>query len=55
MKLRPTVASVINEHVTLELESIDRLYLNIFVPQLQREGSRPSFGFTEDTPSRRAH
>ena len=43
MKLRPTVASVINEHVTLELESIDRLYLNIFVPQLQREGGVAAF------------
>ena len=54
--MKPTVASVINEHVTLELESIDRLYLNIFVPQLQRRvESRPSFAPTEDTPSRRAH
>ena len=35
MKLRPTVASVINDHVTLELESIDRLYLNIFVPSVK--------------------
>jgi len=43
MKLRPTVASVINDHVTLELESIDRLYLNIFVPQLQREGGVAAF------------
>ena len=43
MKLRTTVASVINQHVTLELESIDRLYLNIFVPQLQREGGVAAF------------
>ena len=43
MKLRPNVASVISDHVTLELESIDRMYLNIFVPHLQREGGIAAF------------
>jgi len=43
MKLRPSVASVIRDHVTMELESIDRMYLNIFVPQLQREGGVAAF------------
>ena len=43
MKLRPSVASVITDHVTLELQSIDRLYLNVYVPQLQREGGIAAF------------
>jgi hypothetical protein len=30
-----TVAEVLREHVTLELASIDRMYLNIYVPKLQ--------------------
>jgi hypothetical protein len=43
MKLRPSVASVISEHVVFELESIDRLYLNVYVPRLQREGGVAAF------------
>ena len=38
MTLPRTVADVIRHHVTWELESIDRMYCNIYVPQLQREG-----------------
>jgi hypothetical protein len=34
---------VINEHVTLELECIDRMYLNVYVPGLQRELGVVSF------------
>ena len=30
-----TVAQVLDGHVTLELESIDRMYLNVYVPKLQ--------------------
>jgi hypothetical protein len=30
-----SVATLLREHVTLEVESIDRLYLNVYVPQLQ--------------------
>jgi hypothetical protein len=30
-----TVAEVLGEHVTLELTSIDRMYLNVYVPKLQ--------------------
>jgi hypothetical protein len=30
-----TVADVLGEHVTLELASIDRLYLNVYIPKLQ--------------------
>ena len=43
MKLRPSVASVISEHVVFELESIDRMYLNVYVPRLQREGGVAAF------------
>ena len=38
MKLPRSVAEVLPEHVVFELESIDRMYLNVYVPQLQRAG-----------------
>jgi hypothetical protein len=37
MSLPRTVADVLSKHVTLELECIDRLYLNFYQPQLQLE------------------
>src|SRR5437763_6394347 len=37
MSVARTVAAVLRNHVTLEVESIDRMYLNVYVPQLQRE------------------
>ena len=37
MTLPRTAADVLSAHVTLEVESIDRMYLNLYVPQLQRE------------------
>jgi len=37
MKLAQSVAEVLAEHVTLEVEGIDRMYLNVYVPQLQCE------------------
>lgn len=37
MTLARSVAEVLEEHVTLELESIDRMYLNLYVPILQSE------------------
>jgi hypothetical protein len=37
MNLPRTVADVIREHVTLELECIDRMYLNVYQPRLQLE------------------
>ncbi len=43
MKLPPTVAEVLSQHVTLEVEGIDRMYLNVFVPRLQYEGGVASF------------
>jgi hypothetical protein len=43
MSLPQSVAEVIAKHVTLELECIDRLYLNVYVPALQHEGGVVSF------------
>ena len=37
MSLPRSVADLLSEHVTLEVEGIDRMYLNVYVPQLQRE------------------
>jgi len=37
MTVPQSVAVILGEHVTLELESIDRLYLNVYVPPLQHE------------------
>src|SRR5260221_9017256 len=36
MTLPRSVADVLSDHVTFEIESIDRLYCNLYVPQLQR-------------------
>ena len=33
----PTVNEILKEHVSLEIESFDRLYLNAYMPQLQTE------------------
>jgi hypothetical protein len=35
MSVAPSVAKVLGEHVTLEIEGIDRMYLNAYVPTLQ--------------------
>jgi hypothetical protein len=36
MSIARSVSDVLNDHVTLEIESIDRMYLNLYVPILQR-------------------
>ncbi len=36
MSVPQSVATILKEHVTLEVESFDRLYLNVYVPTLQR-------------------
>ena len=38
MNVAQTVAEVLRGHVTLEYECIDRMYLNVYVPQLQSLG-----------------
>ena len=35
MSLPRSVADVLNQHVTLEVECIDRMYLNVYQPRLQ--------------------
>ena len=37
MSIPRSVAEILREHVTLEVECIDRMYLNVYVPQLQHE------------------
>ena len=37
MSVPRSVANVLTDHVTLEVEGIDRMYLNVYVPGLQRE------------------
>lgn len=43
MSIAHSVAEVLQEHVVLEVEGIDRMYLNVYVPQLQRELGVASF------------
>ena len=38
MTLPHSVCEVLRDHIVLESESIDRMYLNVYVPQLQRVG-----------------
>lgn len=37
MSIPRTVAEVLNKHVTFQLEGIDRMYLNLYVPRLQTD------------------
>jgi hypothetical protein len=37
MSLSRSVSEILDEHTTLELECIDRMYLNLYVPILQKE------------------
>ena len=43
MNLPRSVAKVLADHVTLEVEGIDRMYLNVYVPGLQREQGVATF------------
>jgi len=43
MSLPRSVADILREHVTLEVEGIDRMYLNAYVPRLQYEGGVATF------------
>ena len=38
-----SLAEILREHVTLEVESIDRMYLNVYIPNLQRESGASWF------------
>ena len=39
----PTIDELLREHVTLEVECLDRLYLNGYVPTLQMSGQLVTF------------
>ena len=43
MSVPHAVATILREHVTLEVEGIDRLYLNAYVPGLQYESGVAAF------------
>lgn len=43
MAIAQSVAEVLKSHVTLEVEGIDRMYLNLYVPRLQYERGVASF------------
>lgn len=43
MSLLPSVAKILQAHVLLEVESIDRMYLNVTVPRLQYERGISAF------------
>ena len=45
MSIPRTVAEILREHVTLEVEGIDRMYLNVYVAALQRAGGVASCVF----------
>jgi hypothetical protein len=35
MRVAQSVAEILSKHVVLEVEGIDRMYLNVYVPRLQ--------------------
>jgi hypothetical protein len=43
MTIPRSVAEVLSDHVTLEVECIDRMYLNLYVPRLQYDGGVVGF------------
>jgi hypothetical protein len=43
MTLPRTVGEILGEHTTLEVEGIDRMYLNVYVPGLQYDGGVAAF------------
>ena len=52
MSIAQSVAQILRDQVTLQVESIDRMYLNVYIPQLQRErGVVAFFRFHRATPS----
>ena len=51
MSVPANVADILRKQVLLEVESIDRMYLNVYVPQLQRElGVVSFFRYHRQTP-----
>src|SRR5271157_1164281 len=51
MSIPRSVADIIQKHVTLEVEGIDRMYLNVYQPKLQHEkGAVGFFRFHRQQP-----
>jgi hypothetical protein len=48
MSIASSVAQILAQHVTLKVEGIDRMYLNVYVPRLQWE--QGVVGFFSKTP-----
>ncbi len=42
-KPRPTITAILDEHVTLTVKCLDRLYLNGYIPGLQTEAGLIGF------------
>ena len=54
MTIARSVADVLRNHVVLEYEAIDRMYLNVYVPHLQTVGAIVGYlRFTMASGSRR--
>jgi hypothetical protein len=43
MIIQHSLTTILKDHITLELQSIDRMYLNVYVPQLQTEACAARF------------
>jgi hypothetical protein len=54
MSITPNVRDLLDGHISLELESIDRLYLNGYVPQLQHGAGLVGF-LSESVANRSLH
>lgn len=52
MKVARSVAEVLADHTTLTLECVDRMYLNVYVPLLQRAAGAAYFFRCEARPYR---
>ena len=53
MSIARSVADVLRDHVVLELEAIDRMYLDVYVPHLQTVGAVVPVGnLTAGEPAR---
>ena len=51
MTLPRPVAEVIRQHVTLQVEGIDRMYLNVYQPRLKCEGQVAAFFRSHQDPN----
>ena len=52
MTVARSVADVLDEHVTLEVQCIDRMFLNVYQPRLQHVNGVVSFFWVARSPVR---